>query len=245
MKRRAAASTLADTFGREPQNPAVCVVDGWGLCGPGGPGPPGDRRRRRPPSPRAALRPGHPRVGPPGHHRRQGHGQPRGPPWCAGAGVAVVILDPADGSVLSTSGMCSVDDGRIRRAQALAPGTETGMAIARYLIGVKLAGQAEVACGRAGASRRQPTPSSASADQLADTAAWRRSASSKRPPPTSTGTPGSASSLEFIRSATPGRCRTHWKTFEGRRSAVNPGTARSATGPPQRPPQLLLPPGGG
>ena len=46
--------------------------------------------------------------------------------WCAGAGIGVVVLDPADASVLSTSGACAVDDGRIRRAQALAPGPRPG-----------------------------------------------------------------------------------------------------------------------
>ncbi|MGH9013161.1 MAG: CRISPR-associated endonuclease Cas1 [Acidimicrobiia bacterium] len=64
--------------------------------------------------------------------------------WCADVGVAYVHLD-VTGRVLATSGVRGNDDARLRRAQALAPTTGLGLAIARALVGAKLEGQARVA----------------------------------------------------------------------------------------------------
>lgn len=60
--------------------------------------------------------------------------------WCNDIGVPVICLD-VDGRVLSISQPHVHDDARLRRAQALAPTTDTGLAATRYLLGAKLAGQ--------------------------------------------------------------------------------------------------------
>jgi CRISPR-associated endonuclease Cas1 len=225
----AAGEALADTFVRNTPNPAVCVADGWGLrvtvdgrhlVVADGMGP--HRRERR--------------------YARATHGLARlvvigatgmvsleALRWCAGAGVGVAVLDPSDGSVLSTSGSCAVDDGRIRRAQALAPGTETGMAIARYLIRMKLRSQAEVAAADLGNRDAGRTISRLVGDldvassleairQLEAAAAnvyWHT---------------WESVTVEFVKRDS-SKVPSHWRHFEGRRSAVNPGSARNGTDP--------------
>ena len=64
--------------------------------------------------------------------------------WLSDTSAAFLQLHP-DGRVLVASAGYGVDDPRLRRAQAAAFGTETGMAIARDLIARKLAGQLRVA----------------------------------------------------------------------------------------------------
>jgi len=64
--------------------------------------------------------------------------------WLADVGIGLVHLDP-DGRMLISSAGFGLDEPRLRRAQAAAFGTDTGMAIARDLIRRKLAGQARVA----------------------------------------------------------------------------------------------------
>ena len=145
---------VAETFTRDTPHPSVCVVDGWGL-------------RVRVDGRHLVISDG---MGPYRRERRFAratHGLARvvvigaagmvsleALRWCAGAGVGVglVVLDPADASVLATSGSCSVDDARLRRLQALAMGNEIGLAVARYLTHAKLAGQASVASGELEAS---------------------------------------------------------------------------------------------
>ena len=225
----AMSAALAETFSRDPQNPAVCVVDGWGL--------------------RVRVTRGHLEIEDGvGRHRRQRryaratHGLARlviigaagmvsleALRWCAGAGVGVVVLDPADASVLVTSGACAVDDGRIRRAQALAPGTETGMAIARYLVGVKLVGQADVA----EVELANPTAAETITrlgGELADAASLEEIRQFEAAAANLYWRAWEEITLEFIRRDDE-KVPSHWRGFEGRRSAVNPGTARNATDP--------------
>jgi CRISPR-associated endonuclease Cas1 len=149
--------------------------------------------------------------------------------WCKGVGIGMVVIDPSDGSLLVTSGACAVDDGRLRRSQALAPVTETGLIVARYLTGAKLAGQASVAAEELNAAGPAETilrlatsldgcSSVEEIRQLEAAAAniyWRA---------------WEATSVQFIR-RDEARVPDAWRKFEGRRSAVNPGTARSATDP--------------
>ena len=140
-----------------------------------------------------------------------------------------MILDPAAASVLSTSGTSAVDDGRIRRAQALAPGTETGMAIARYLVAVKLAGQAEVAA----VELANPTAAETIirlGGQLADAASLEEIRQIEAAAANLYWRAWEGITLEFTRRDND-RVPSHWRGFEGRRSAVNPGTARNATDP--------------
>lgn len=61
--------------------------------------------------------------------------------WLHDIGCAFVQLD-IDGTVLTASGPTGSDDARLRRAQALASGNQTGMEIARNLLTEKLNGQA-------------------------------------------------------------------------------------------------------
>jgi CRISP-associated protein Cas1 len=228
-EREAATAQIAATFARDTPNPSVCVADGYGLrvtvdgrhlVVSDGFGP--HRRTRR--------------------YARAIHGLARlvvigatgyvgleALRWCAGAGVSVVVLDPGDGSVLSTSGACGVDDGRIRRSQALAFGTETGLQIARYLTAEKLAGQARVAADQiedrdAAESIRSVARALNRAVSIEEVRqleavganvywlAWE------------------AVTMTFVKRDDP-KIPDNWRRFEGRRSAVNPGSARSATDP--------------
>jgi CRISPR-associated endonuclease Cas1 len=63
--------------------------------------------------------------------------------WLADQDAAFVMLE-RDGSVLATTGPVRPSDARLRRAQSLASGSTTGVAIARELIARKLAGQERV-----------------------------------------------------------------------------------------------------
>lgn len=64
--------------------------------------------------------------------------------WLGDVGVGLIHLDP-DGRVLVSSAIFGLDDPRLRRAQALAWNTPTGLGIARDLLRLKLNGQARVA----------------------------------------------------------------------------------------------------
>ena len=140
-----AESATSAVFGRDAQNPAVCVVDGHGV-------------KVTTSSGRLVLSDGV------GRHRRERvysratHGLARlvvvattgnitvdALRWLEGAGVGLIVLDPSTGRVVTASTRVANDDARLRRAQALAPGTETGLLIVRCLIEAKLTGQSEIA----------------------------------------------------------------------------------------------------
>jgi CRISPR-associated endonuclease Cas1 len=149
--------------------------------------------------------------------------------WARGAGVGLIIIDPFDGQVLATSAHTSNDDPRLRRAQALAVGTSTGVDIVRWLLGRKLAGQARVATEildmrDAAESIDQVERSlddAGSVDELRQLeavganvyfAAWH------------------GLTVPFV-TKDRSRVEPEWLIFEGRRSAVNAGSARNATDP--------------
>ena len=148
--------------------------------------------------------------------------------WCAGAGIAVVILG-VNGAQLASS-PSGREDARLVRSQALALGTATGLGVVRYLIGAKLTGQAKVLSGRlgeadaagtiaelaAGLDRADSVDAVRQSEAVAANvyfAAWER-----------------AVKVSFARRDLP-RVPAHWCAFNGRRSGVNPGTPRSATDP--------------
>jgi CRISPR-associated endonuclease Cas1 len=149
--------------------------------------------------------------------------------WCAGAGVGVVVLDPFGGELHLTSGGIGNDDPRLRRAQALAMATPAGFEATRYLIASKLAGQASVVAGRLsqpGAAEtivrlRDELEAAETLEEIRHVEAiaanvyWNA---------------WSEIEVPFVRKDVP-RVPDHWRTFEGRRSAVNAGTSRSATDP--------------
>jgi len=220
---------MSETYGRAAENPAVCVVDGWGcrvtvdgrhLVVADGMGQ--HRRERR--------------------YARATHQLARlvvvgasgmisldALRWCGGAGVGVVVLDPGDGAVLATSGACSLDDARLRRAQGFAMGTGTGLRLARYLIATKLAGQAAVA-GRDLGDLDAAESITTTAESLADAESLEEVRHIEAVAANVYWHAWEGLAVTFI-----GRDRAkvpaHWQGFGGRRSAVNPGTARSATDP--------------
>jgi len=220
---------IAATFSRDTPNPSVCVADGYGLkvtvdgqhlVVADGIGP--HRRVRK------FARAIHSLarlvvIGTTGYISMEAMR------WCALAGVAVVVLDPFDGAVLATSGACSIDDARIRRAQGIALGTETGLQIARYLISEKLAGQARVVAGQLGNRGASDTilalaleldrASSLEEVQQLEAAAANLAWAS-----------WGAVTINYTTKDHP-KIPSNWRRFEGRRSAVNPGTARNATDP--------------
>jgi len=63
--------------------------------------------------------------------------------WCCDVGLSVSIVDP-DGSLTALTAAPNPHDARLRRAQALAAGTDVGLTIARTLVHTKITGHAEV-----------------------------------------------------------------------------------------------------
>ncbi len=220
---------LDETFAHDTPNPAVCVADGFGV--------------------RVAVDRGRLVVADGlGAHRRERrysratHGLSRlvvlssagtvgleALRWCAGVGIGVVVLDPFGGELHLTSGDAANDDPRLRRAQALAPGTATGLAVSKYLIGVKLAGQAAVA------SKLLLAPDvSTTILELAEMVESLSSLEEIRQHEAVAANlywnAWSAVDVRFTRRDEP-RVPDNWRYFDGRRSAVNVGTSRSATDP--------------
>jgi CRISPR-associated endonuclease Cas1 len=64
--------------------------------------------------------------------------------WCHAIGVSVVLLDPHEPQILLAPAVAGVDDARLRRAQALAAGTETGLSLVVELLRAKLDGEASI-----------------------------------------------------------------------------------------------------
>jgi CRISPR-associated protein Cas1 len=64
--------------------------------------------------------------------------------WCRATGVAVVAIDACQGEVTMSTVTASVDDGRLRREQALAGTNGVGARITADLLRAKIAGQASV-----------------------------------------------------------------------------------------------------
>jgi CRISPR-associated endonuclease Cas1 len=215
------------TFARDAENPSVCVVDGHGV-----------KIQTR--SGRLVVSDGI------GRHRREriynrathglsrlvivastGHITLDANRWLEGAEVGLVILDPASGAVISASTRVANDDSRLRRSQALSMATETGLEVSKYLISLKLAGQASVAAQELSAPETSKTITGLSGrvddsstleevrqvEALAANQYW--------------------AAWENVRPLFVKRDRIrvpdNWLVFEGRRSAFTPGTARNAT----------------
>jgi CRISPR-associated protein Cas1 len=149
--------------------------------------------------------------------------------WCAGAGVGLVVIDPFDGRILATSAHTQNDDPRLRRAQALALDSGVGLSLSRLLISRKLQGQGELTLRRFGAAREAKT-----IDILREEVAAARSLEELRQ------LEASAANLYFsvwreyevpFIGKDLSKVPLEWRKFEGRRSAVYAGTARSATDP--------------
>jgi CRISPR-associated endonuclease Cas1 len=148
--------------------------------------------------------------------------------WCAGAGVAVVVLG-ANGAHLAAS-PSGREDARLLRAQALALYGPAGLDVVRYLIGEKLRGHLRVVRHRLDSDgpaatlidlgEQINTADSIDAVRQLEAAAanvywsaWERSVS-----------------VTFARTDV-ARVPTRWGRFNGRRSAVHVNSPRSATDP--------------
>ena len=149
--------------------------------------------------------------------------------WLDGTGVGLVVIDPSTGDVTMATARVGNDDARLRRAQALSILTPSGLSVAKYLIGIKLAGQAIIAEQNLSASK--VASSIFELRRLVD----------------------DASSIEEVRSIEAAaasrywsaweeidicfvtgdldRVPDNWLVWEGRRSAINPGSQRNATDP--------------
>jgi len=222
-------SRIAETFAHDTPNPAVCVADGFGvrvgvdrgrLVVADGLGT--HRRERR--------------------YSRATHGLARlvvlssagtvgldALRWCAGAGVGVVVLDPFGGELHLTSGGAGNNDPRLRRAQAWAMATPAGFEATRYLIASKLARQASVAKSRP-SNRTAAKTIVRLRDELGDAQTLEELRHVEAITANVYWNAWSEIEVPFVRKDVP-RVADHWRTFEGRRSAVNLGTSRSATDP--------------
>ena len=149
--------------------------------------------------------------------------------WLADQDAAFVMLD-RDGRVLTTSGPTRNPDARMRRAQAMAMESGTGLRIARELISQKLAGQEQLARNKLHDSRaadaiaefRSALPHVEAFDAIrflesqAGGAYW----SAWRDLP-----------ITFPRNDLP-RVPEHWQVFQTRNSPLSGRSARLAANPP-------------
>ncbi len=157
--------------------------------------------------------------------------------WCAALGIGVLVID-RDGRAELASTPRSTDDARLRRAQALAPAEPVGLAITRYLLSVKVRGQAGIVSKRFGDMSEGETISS-----LADAIEAAESIEEARQ------LEASAAALYFAtwgsrvdttpRFAPADRKRvpSHWCNFTGRRSVL---ASASANRKADRPTNALL-----
>ena len=216
-------------FGRDAENPAVCVVDGHGISVTTRSGrlmvSDGIGRQRRV---RTYNRATH------GLARlvitaTTGHITVEAYRWLDQLGIGLLMLDPKTGEVTSASTRVANDDARLRRAQALALGTSTGLGIAKYLITLKLAGQASVAEHELASPEVAETivRISRGVDQSSTLEEVRQLEASAANLYWSAWDQVEAA---FVK-ADAKRVPANWLQFEGRRSAVTSGTARNATDP--------------
>jgi CRISPR-associated endonuclease Cas1 len=223
------AEALDITFMRDPENSTICVVDGYGV-------------RISTHAGRLVVADG---IGRARRHRtfnRATHGLARlvvtagsghltidALRWLETVGVGLVVLDPSTGNVVTASTRVANDDARLRRAQALAPGTSTGLEIARYLTEIKLAGQAQIAAQELNA-RSVSERIQGIAAGLADSATLEEVRQLEAAAANLYWSAWETVSLSFVKKDAD-RVPDNWLRFEGRRSAVNPGGARNATDP--------------
>jgi CRISPR-associated endonuclease Cas1 len=137
-------AALRETYFRQPADPTVAVADGYGIrirvecgCLEVSDGLGSHRRLSRWPRAERSLR----RLVVLGH----GPISTEAMAFCRSVGATLVVAND-NGLILATS-PAGPDDARLRRAQALAAGSEIGTRIVRYLLAAKLHGQAETARG--------------------------------------------------------------------------------------------------
>jgi len=222
-------SSTSAIFSRDAENPSVCVVDGYGVSITTSSGRLrvsdgiGTNRRER-------------------IYSRANHGLARlvvmastggfsieAVRWLEGAGVPFVVLDPSTGDFLAASVRVANDDARLRRAQALAPGTGVGLEIAAYLTRLKLAGQASVASDRLGAKGVAQTIGSM-APRVDDSSTLEQIRQIEASAANLFWSAWGTLNVTFVKKDAP-RVPENWLGFEGRRSAIMPGSPRNASDP--------------
>ena len=121
------------------------------------------------------------------------------------------------------------DDARLRRAQALAPGTEIGLSIAAYLTKLKLSGEASVAAHQFGARGIARTIDSL-ASRVDDSSTLEQIRQLEASAANLYWSAWGDLDVTFVKKDMP-RVPDNWLGFEGRRSAITPGSARNASDP--------------
>ena len=229
MDTRQSNSPLDLAFARDAENPSVCVVDGYGA-------------RITTSSGRLKVCDGI------GTHRREriysraNHGLARlvvmastgaltieAVRWLEGAGVPFVVLDPSTGNLLASSSRMANDDARLRRAQALAPGTEIGLSIAAYLTKLKLSGEASVAAHQLGAGGVARTIDSL-ASRVDESSTLEQVRQIEASAANLWWSAWGSLEVTFVKKDVP-RVPENWRRYEGRRSAIMPGSPRNASDP--------------
>ena len=222
-------SSTSIIFHRDAENPATCVVDGYGIQISTRAGrlvvTDGIGRQRRE---RVYNRATHGLsrlviMATTGHVTLEAHR------WLDELGIGLVMVSPRSGEVTMASTRVFNDDARLRRAQALAPGTMTGLQVARYLIGIKLAGEAAIAredleAPEVASSILKLAPLVDQSSTLEQIRLLEASAASRY------WSAWDGVEATFVKTDS-ARVPDNWKVMEGRRSALNPGTARNATDP--------------
>jgi len=157
--------------------------------------------------------------------------------WCRRLGVGVIVLAP-DGTASLASTPRLTDDARLRRVQAMAPDLPVGLDLARYLIGRKLAGQANVLRTHFGDEESAPLIDMLvdELDKVADLDDVRKIETLGAETYWSTWS-GQSQAVPRFAAKDRRRVPSHWSTFRGRRSVL-----RSANGnrKAERPVNALL-----
>jgi CRISPR-associated endonuclease Cas1 len=149
--------------------------------------------------------------------------------WLDAVGVTFVHID-SDGASLIASSPAGLDDARLRRAQALAAGTDVGLGLTVDLLDAKLAGQANVARSHL----RRDDVHSDMEDLRAKLRAVDDIGRAREIEATAAATyfgawPGHVA-LTWARNDLP--CiPEHWRRFAGRRSPLSTGSATRAADP--------------
>ena len=145
--------------------------------------------------------------------------------WLSDVGVSLTVIDK-DGALLLAHGPVGRDNAKLRRAQAIAPYTGAHVPIIRYLLQLKLAGQAaNLARFVPDSTAIQTIQSWSSALSLADTCEALRACEANAANvywESLACTP-----IRFVKGAS---VPEHWRTFGGRMSAIT-GSQRKAINP--------------
>jgi len=134
-----------------------------------------------------------------------------------------------DGEVLATSAALGLDDGRLRRAQALASLTETGICVVRHLLHEKVSGQLRVLGGHFPAQTEAADTVEAALQGLADAESMEQLRLGEAQAAAGYWSGWRGLSLGFARRDL-GRVPPRWTQFESRASLIT-GNPRLASDP--------------